>query len=275
MQERTSGAASLAGLRRKLFIIAAYLAVSAALLCLVSYGQYKVSIEGTVNMTRAASIQASIALQYDLDDMDDRSAGTNTVDLASFLTNLRPGDNAEEYANEYMTNGNKTGHWMCFSVYNYNRFTNDDISSLPLAYHVRIKTNYRLPLDIYLVTSDDAKDYHMTYVSGNREYRILTEAGEEQSFTLGNATKQSQEFYAFVGWETLDLNNMAYARQKASSELRKEVEVLELYVVLNSDQEDDGLAFINRLSTEAEIKEKLDAHIESVIDASAPESEEP
>ena len=294
MQERTSGAAGLVGLRRKLFIIAAYLVIAAAMLALVTYGQYKVSIDGTVNMTRAASVQASILLEYDLDDMDERSeqsdetetqsgtqdqsAGTNTVDLASFLTNLRPGDDAKKYAEDYVGSDSlKTGHWMRFNVYNYNYYNNDDVTSMPLSYHVRIKANYRLPLDIYLVTNDDdTKDvyYHMTYVPGEREYRILTETEEEQSFTLRSATKQSQEFYAFVGWEPMDLNDLEVARQKASADLRKEVEVLELSVVLNQNQADNGLEFINDLPAEEWIKSKLEQHINSVTSASTSTSEQ-
>ena len=293
MQERTSGAAGLVGLRRKLFIIAAYLVIAAAMLALVTYGQYKVSIDGTVNMTRAASVQASILLEYDLDDMDERSeqsdetetqsgtqdqsAGTNTVDLASFLTNLRPGDDAKKYAEDYVQSDSlKTGHWMRFNVYNYNYYNNDDVTSMPLSYHVRIKANYRLPLDIYLVTSDNGGKtrYHMTYVQDEGEYRLLDSTGaEERSFTFGTET-ESREFYAFVGWEPMDLNDLEVARQKASADLRKEVEVLQLSVVLNQNQADNGLEFINDLPAEEWIKSKLEQHINSVTSASTSTSEQ-
>ena len=293
MQERTSGAAGLVGLRRKLFIIAAYLVIAAAMLALVTYGQYKVSIDGTVNMTRAASVQASILLEYDLDDMDERSeqsdetetqsgtqdqsAGTNTVDLASFLTNLRPGDDAKKYAEDYVGSDSlKTGHWMRFNVYNYNYYNNDDVTSMPLSYHVRIKANYRLPLDIYLVTSDNGGKtrYHMTYVQDEGEYRLLDSTGaEERSFTFGTET-ESREFYAFVGWEPMDLNDLEVARQKASADLRKEVEVLQLSVVLNQNQADNGLEFINDLPAEEWIKSKLEQHINSVTSASTSTSEQ-
>ena len=222
-------------LRKKLFVAGGYLAVSFALLILVSYGQYRIKVEGEAYMPEAAGIEACLELDKNL---------AATVDFGSYLTDLQPGDSARTYASDYstdMTDATALNHKMRVTIKNSsttttgegnNRVTTTVESDLDLDYTLRIYSNPgRIPLQFIMINGDNR--YISKRQENGKEYRFyeLTEDGNnetvsntEASFTLEESNDDGNIYQIFVGWD----NTPEKATSLTDAAFRKEVELLEL-----------------------------------------------
>ena len=222
--------------KKKLFIAGGYLAVSFALLILVSYGQYRIKVEGEAYMPEAAGIEACLELDKNL---------AATVNLDSYLTDLQPGDSARTYASAYSTDeGDATAlnHKMRVTIKNSSTMTtgegDDQVtttveSDLDLDYTLRIfSTPGRVPMQFIMIDGENNK-YISKRLDEGIEYRFykLTENGNnetvasvEADFKLEAANSEGNTYQIFVGWDNTPEN----ATSLTDAAFRKEVELLEL-----------------------------------------------
>ena len=235
--------------KKKLFIAGAYLAVSFALLILVSYGQYRIRVEGAAYMPEAAGIEASLELDKNL---------AATLNCGSYLTDLQPGDSARTYASAYSTNeGDATAlnHKMQVTIKNSSTTTTgegDDqttttvSSDLDLDYTLRIYSNPgRIPLQLIMIDGEnnkyiskrqeDGKEYRFYKLTGNGNNETVSNT--EASFTLKESNDDGDIYQIFVGWDNTPEN----ATSLTDAAFRKEVELLELRAEVVAETTQSGI----------------------------------
>lgn len=215
-------------LKKKLFVTGAMVIVSAVLLVVVSFGQYRIKITGEIQMPEAADIQASIELVPGFINQ-----GENTE---VFLTDLQPGDSAQEFASE--SNVNRR-----FKL-TVSNATGTNVSQVGLKYSIIITTDNRLPLDFYLVpVSDTDAGYSCKDISGS--YRFY-DGESEKMFTIAKGTSVvSDEYYIYTGWNnkgsvtvTNSMHKDTTGRKNTDAKYRKEVDVINVKVNVVSDEYD-------------------------------------
>lgn len=240
--------AFVASMRKKLFVAAAYLLVSAALLVLVSYGQFKIRIVGELDMPQAAVMQAQIDLAQSIENH-----GTG---LDQFLIDLLPDDSASQFRT-YAQEGEDSAYYQTavrhridVKIYNTAAKTNaggegeqvqtvTESAETDMRYTLRIYSENRLPMQFVLVDHQNGdKDYLSKKIDGVYyfyDYTSETVDGVETRtetnelvFDLGadpSGTFNSYTIYA--GWDNTGLNaDEIHALNDMS--FRKEVELLEL-----------------------------------------------
>ena len=249
MQKSTdSGSVKLAAMRRKLFIIASYLVVTALLLVMVSYGQYRISMDAEMNMPSAWLIQASLALEN-----DQRTIETGVDAVQAYLADLKPGDEPED------TNEDGTPiHAIQFQVRNY---TNEnDVTQLGLQYTVRVKYAARLPLKMILIDpDDDTVTYESVRDERTKAYLFMDSESEEKVFTFGT-DETEKSFVILVGWDNdyVDSTNLKESSwSNVTGSLEKEVDVLQVYTEIVQVDPSKGSGDGGEI-TEEVLKQKID-----------------
>ena len=235
---KDENSAVVARMKKMLFVAGAYLAVSFALLVLVSYGQYKIRIEGNTVMPVAAGIEACLDLDKNLSE---------TVSLSEYLTDLQPGDSARTYASAYSADNDDSAalnHKMQVKVTNSSttvtgegddQVTTTVESDLDLDYTLRIYSSPgRIPMQFILIDSannkyiskrlDEGKEYRFYKLTGNGNNETVSNT--EASFTLEESNDDGNIYQIFAGWDNTPEN----ATSLTDAVYRKEVEMLELHI---------------------------------------------
>lgn len=190
------GNAKLEQLKKKLFVLGGYLLVTAALLVYVSYSQYRITVNGTVEMPPAYNVQAALGLNQAIS-----SQGALYFDSA-FLNDIAPGSNAETFASN-----NDDDHKITLTVTNTDSTAegSGDISPLDLTYRIYIKTGGRIPLKFITFDDDDNKYIATAYTDGSQDELIYTfkkdGTGDEPLFNLSGAAFSTHTNEIFVGWD--------------------------------------------------------------------------
>ena len=144
-------------LKKRLFILAGYLFITAILLVYLSYSSYRIKIETTVLMPRTYTMSASLGIDYNesLTKEDDgyqnaKALTTAAVTLEDYnaLVGLAPGKNAETYA---LQSGDDIKESHKFSVTINNMDVNGTSPcALDLYYTLEVETAGRLPLSFVI-----------------------------------------------------------------------------------------------------------------------------
>lgn len=204
---------TIAALRRRLFILAAYVVVTAALLIYVSYSNYRLLRTATVQFPEATFMAATLTLTPNTAD------GKNEVYAANMdavLANLAPGDNVTDLAD-----AEDIDHRIVLTVKSFASEEPDEpeepengeeggeeepehtVTPLAMDYVIKVKSFGHLPLDLMLV-EEDGTSYksQRTGSYGAYEYRFYSDSSfsEEAEFHFDKDTEAEKTFYIYVGW---------------------------------------------------------------------------
>ncbi len=222
-------------LKKRLFILAAYILVSAILLAYVSYGQFKITRKGDTTLPAAEGFYATISLR----ENEDADA---TVLTSELLSGLLPGDNAMTFATDDIANRKLT-----LTVTPSEAIAGEDgttttyTSTLDLQYAIRIYSDRSIPLQFVLVDpTDSTKKYVSSYEDGvykfyneseketvkitswrekETDYYKADTASGEVLFNLPANNAATQTCLLYVGWDTM---------KDTGNKYRKEVDVLKI-----------------------------------------------
>lgn len=216
-------------LKKKLFVSGAMVVLSALLLIVVSFGQYRIKVSGQINMPEAAEIETSIIVEPDLT--------THGDDTEIVLTDLQPGDSAKVYASD--SNINRR-----FKLTVTNA-TGTNVSKVGIKYSISIETANRIPLEFYLVPASDTNSRFASKYEGNGNTGIYKfyDNNYEKKFSIEKTNEvKSCEYYIYTGWDnsgsiaSTTNHQDSTARDKTGASYRKEVEVINVKVNVVSDE---------------------------------------
>ena len=232
--EESSGESRLAALRKRLFVLAGYVIVMAALLLYVSYGNYRIKMTATLEFPQVSQMRATISLTPNIEDTRTQSEALN------YVTDLMPGDDAASFASDETDEA----HRMTLTVNNYTTEDGTDVpSAMPMDYSLVIDGHGDLNLQFVLVDGDGNTCTSRSSGSyQDMEYRFYEsdeEDAAEVTFHFDADTPQSHTYYIYIGWNNgtrttkTALVDGAYrnvstssARTREDNHYRKEVEDL-------------------------------------------------
>ena len=214
---------NLLQLKKKLFILAGYLMVTALLFVYVSYSQYKITVEATVRMPKVYTMQAGIdlssvdandvetdrGLKYGVDFVaDDHTTTERAIEAKGFLDELVPGNKAETYAS---SGSGDTQHKLVVKV--NNQLVEEGVttaSPLGVQYTLSVETDGVLPLQFILY--DNGATYSALTVHGGPQsvQFIDPSTGAAKVFTIDAGGESEDKPWRentheiYVGWNNSD-----------------------------------------------------------------------
>ena len=188
-------------LKKKLFILAGYLMVTALLFVYVSYSQYKISMEATVRMPKVYTMSAGIELEsktsgsaivprnlkHGVDYLaDDHTTTEQAVEIKGFLDELMPGNKAETYA----ASSTESQHKLVVKMNNKLEKEDGSVSAskLDIKYSLSIQTDGVLPLHFIMFAAD-----------GTTYSAVTTHTNSVQEVAFKDASGNIKEFYISAG----------------------------------------------------------------------------
>lgn len=239
-------------LKKKLFILAGYLMVTALLFVYVSYSQYKISIEATVRMPKVYTMSAGIdlssvsggaitdrGLKFGVDELADehvaegKTEKETAVEIKGFLDELVPGNKAETFAaKENNEPGSETQHKLVVKI--DNKLETEDpetgekittASPLDIKYTLSVQTDGVLPLHFVLYDNGTTYSALTTHTADKAVQEVVfknPDGSAKEFFISAGAIDAAKGFNEntheiFVGWNNTSTGN-------TDIELCKEVE---------------------------------------------------
>ena len=199
--EKHDGDEKLKALRKKLFILGAYLVIALALLVYVSYSSFRISMYGDVLLPQADGFQAGFELTENL------TSGSAVV-VGDFLEGLRPGDSASKKCADdesaYRIDVKVSNGAIIVREVESNDPNVDPekietlmYSTLDLKYTLRITTSANMPLD-FVLKSDLGTTYPAIIIEDeDREKRVYAfvdkKAAKDKNLTEVGTGKKYKE----------------------------------------------------------------------------------
>ena len=215
--EKHDGDEKLKALRKKLFILGAYLVIALALLVYVSYSSFRISMYGDVLLPQADGFQAGFELTENL------TSGSAIVN-GKFLEGLKPGDSASKKCADdesaYRIDVKVSNGAIIVREVESNDPNVDPekietlmYSTLDLKYTLRITTSANMPLD-FVLKSDLGTTYPAIIIEDeDREKRVYAfvdkKASKDENLTEVGTGKKYKEAELSIERASIIENNPA------------------------------------------------------------------
>ena len=215
--KRGSGAtaedkSTIAALRRRLFILAAYVVVTAALLVYVSYSNFKLMRTATVQFPETEFMAATLTLTPNIQDGKDGEYAAET-NMSAVLADLAPGDVVTKLAQDEDVN-----HRLTLTVKSFEQEEDNGgggsepektVTPLAMDYHLVLKSYGHLPLELLLIRDGDSVSYKTQRTgsyTNTYEYRFYLPGASEDDYSqeavfhFDEDEDNEHKFYIYVGW---------------------------------------------------------------------------